>query len=164
MQLWDECQPRNAQQSASSFSKRDRYIRHVHGRTKEEMGKRQKAVTTNSAWVYVCWISLALSPFLSPSFSFSSSILTLYRGDIVASLLLLILFTILFFLRLSQFLYHCSHLTLILRVSLNSYLYTSQQSSAYALSLSINLLYKALMHLKNKWVKQSYFQKLYSNF
>ena len=119
------------------------------GERKEELNKRQKAVPIKSAWLCVYQISLSLSLFLSPSFSFSSSIRTFQRSDIVASLLLLIPFPILFSLRSSQFLYHRSHFTLILRFSLISYLYSSQRQSAYALSLSINLLYKTLMHLKN---------------
>ena len=54
-------------------------IRHVHGRTKGGIDKRQKAVVAYSAWVYVRWTSLPLS--LSCVFLFSS-ILPFYRESI----------------------------------------------------------------------------------
>ena len=44
----------------SRFSKKDRYIGHVHGRTKGGIGKQQKTVMLNSAWAYVCWTCLPL--------------------------------------------------------------------------------------------------------
>ena len=123
------------------------------GERKEELSNGRKL------WrqaMHGCTCTRYLSLFFSPSFYFPSSICTFYRDDKVASLLLLILFPILFFLRSSQFLYHRSHFTLIIPFSLLSYLSSSQRSSAYALSLSINLLYKTLMHLKNIRVNSSY--------
>ena len=135
------------------FSKETCILGMCIGERKEELTNGRK-LWRQTVHGFTCTRYLSL--FLSPSFSFSSSIRTLYRDDKVASLLLFILFPILFLLRSSQFLYHRSHFTLILRFSLISYLYSSQRSSAYALSLSINLLYKTLMHLKNIRMNSSF--------
>ena len=118
------------------------------------MGERKEELTNGRKlqWqtVHGCTCAGYPSLFLSPSFSLFSSIHSFYRDDIVASLLLLILFPILFFLRSSWFLYHRS------RFSLISYLYSPQRSSAYALSLPINLPNKTVMHLKTIRANHSY--------
>ena len=87
---------------------------------------------------------------LDISLSLLRSLFPLLFVHSIASLLLLILFLILFFLRSSQFLYHRSRFTLIPRFSFISYLYNSQRSSAYVLSLLISLQNKILIRLKTK--------------
>ena len=69
--------------------RRDGYIGHVHGWTKGGIDKWHKDVVAYSAWVYVLQTSLRLFHSFFLFYLFCSSILL-----IIASLLLLILFSI----------------------------------------------------------------------
>ena len=86
--------------------KRDQYIRHVHGRMKGGIDKRQKAVVAYSAWLYVRGTILPLS--LSLSFVFS--LLFFY--------FIVIIYLQVFYHSFSFLFYYRSCLTLIPRVSL----------------------------------------------
>ena len=90
------------------------------------MGERKEELTNSRKlwWQTVHRCTCAGHLFLSLSFSLFSSIHPFYRDDIFASLLLLILFPILFFLCSSYCLYHCSRFTLIPRFSLISCFYS----------------------------------------
>ena len=86
------------------------------------MGERKEELTNGRKlwWKTLHGFTCAgnLSLFLSLAFSLFSSIYPFYRDNIVTSLLLLTLFSILFFLCSPQVLHHRSRFTLIYRFSL----------------------------------------------